>query len=185
MAVYPWLRQLLKPLEFALKAASDSAVSWRGARGRIGPGSRGLSSHPGGSHSAFNLGGGVGCLRLPCACRHAGCSRGPAAVPEWGTGCPHHPTASPWLFIYSCFRLQKANIELLCVPCLLQSHRCPRCSCPLALELPSPGREDPNLHPTTVMAKVAFHRGFLCARLRPAGAHLADGSDVATPQHTC
>lgn len=111
VAVHPRLRQLLKPLEFARKAASAGAVSWCVAGGRIGPGSQGSSSHPKGSRSAFNPGG--GCLHLPCARSHAGCSCGPAAMLAWGTGCPHRPTASPLasqlLFVCFCFHLQRAN----------------------------------------------------------------------------
>lgn len=52
IAVHPWLRQFLKPLEFALQTASDAP-----ARGWIGPGSRGLCPRPSASPSPAILGG--------------------------------------------------------------------------------------------------------------------------------
>lgn len=113
VAVHPRLRQLLKPLEFARKAASAGAVSWCVAGGWIGPGSQGSSSHPKGSRSAFNLGGGGAACISPAPAAHAGCSRGPAAMLAWGTECPHRPTASPLasqlLFVDFCFHLQRVN----------------------------------------------------------------------------
>lgn len=79
VALHQWLRQLLQPLEFALKTASDGAVLWCRARGQISPGSQGLSPAPE-LHTLLLILGGWGCLHVPCACSHAGCSPGPSAV---------------------------------------------------------------------------------------------------------
>jgi len=184
-AVHPWLRQLLKPLEFALETASAGAVSWCTACGQIGPGSQGSSSHLRGSRSAFNSQNhrmfGVGralCGSLSPTPAEAGSpeqaaqdrvqvglqylqrrrlhnlpgqpvwgatcfspvpaamggSSHSAAVLVWGTTRPCHPrhrSCSPSTFVPPCGR---QIFELVCQPCLLQSHRCPRCSRALGLK---------------------------------------------------
>lgn len=103
VAVHPRLRQLLKPLEFARKAASAGAVSWCVAGGWIGLGSQGSSSHPKGSRSAFNLGGGG----LPASPLRPQPTRAvPVALQRCWRGGPSVPIAPrhlPWH--HSCFSL--------------------------------------------------------------------------------
>lgn len=171
VAVHPWLRQLLKPLEFARKAASAGAVSWCVAGGRIGPGSQGSSSHPKGSRSAFNLGGGGGALPAsPLRLQPRGLFPWPhsdAGMGERVSPSPHG--ISPGITAAFCrllFPLAEGKYSSSSASRgLLQSHRCTRCSCPLELKLLRTRREDPNLHPTKVMEKVALNWGFLCAWL--------------------
>lgn len=157
------LRQLLKPLEFAPKTASDGAVLWCRARGRIGPGSQGLSSHPRGSCSASNSGG---CLQpqglFPWP--HSSAGVGDQVSPS-----PHCISpgivAAPHRLLFPLAEGEYLSSPASRVSCGAIAAR----GAASGLKLLSTSREDPALHPTKVMEKMALNRGFLCARLCCAG----------------
>lgn len=136
------------------------AVSWCSALGGSAPGRWVHPPTPG------------ICALLPVqGLQPHGCARGFTAVLVWGTRCPCHPVVSPpasQLLVPMC---RGQILELVCE----WSHHC----CAL-------GQKGPKPLPRRGYGEDGFNLGLPpCPAMLHWPAHLADGSDVATPQHTC